>query len=215
VKGLTEGRSVHYVIPGGRNAGECRAATVVRAWDRDPAAGNGCANLTVFTDWGNDSVEGPGDPLKWKTSVYYERIPTFGPAGETQKKGNTWHWPTECEVSHPQPSGGALLLPDAPVECGSWLAVTAVVPGQASFRILPHELESPYPYLVGYECLHQPNHICPGDESMEWPNGPLGDVMLFNAPTGGPYRLIVAKYVLVEKVWVPTRACSTVEVPAT
>jgi len=101
------------------------------------------------------------------------------------------------------------------VPCGKWLAVTSISPGRASFRILPHApSESEHPYLVGYECLHPPSNLCPGDEGMEWPEGVLGDKLIFLAPSGGPYHVIVAKYVLVKGEWVPTRACATVEVPA-
>lgn len=118
--------------------------------------------------------------------------------------------------------GAAVPAPGAPVECGSWLAVTAVVPGQASFEILPHDpQEFDHPYLVAYVCLHEPDHVCPGGEWMVWPDGVLSDHFDFHTPAGGPYQLIVAKYVFVcddeEKEppcpgrWVPTRACATVE----
>jgi hypothetical protein len=48
---------------------------------------------------------------------------------------------------------------------------------------------------------------------MAWPGGPLGDVFEFLAPSGGPYYVIVAKYVLVNGEWVPTRGCATVLIP--
>jgi hypothetical protein len=75
MEGLTEGRIVHYVIPeDGRNAGEHRAAMVVRVWQ------NGVCNLHVFWDGDND---GAVVPNWWITSVHYD---------ETGTQGRTWHW---------------------------------------------------------------------------------------------------------------------------
>jgi len=118
-------------------------------------------------------------------------------------------------VNYPAASWGGLFGLDA-VPCGKWLAVTSVAPGRASFRILPHvPQEHKHPYLVGYECLHPPSNLCPGDEGMEWPDGVLGDKLIFLAPSGGPYHVIVAKYVQDKSgAWVPTRGCATVEIPA-
>lgn len=95
------------------------------------------------------------------------------------------------------------------IPSGNWLAVTAISPGMASLRILPHVPESPYPYLVGYNCLHEPAHTCPGGEWMAWPNGPLAPDFLFYSPLGGPYEIVVAKFV----DDLPVRAGVTVVIP--
>jgi len=50
IKGLTEGRIVHYVLEDGNFPGEHRPAIVVKVWDRE----NGTCNLRVFTDGPND-----------------------------------------------------------------------------------------------------------------------------------------------------------------
>jgi hypothetical protein len=84
MEGLTEGRIVHYVLREGRNAGEHRAALVVRVWraNGNPPE-NGCANLQVFMDGTNDATPaGTAVWVDWKTSVYYD---------ESGKPG-TWHW---------------------------------------------------------------------------------------------------------------------------
>jgi hypothetical protein len=75
MKGLTEGRIVHYVMPDG----EHRAAIVVKVWDHEGETG--CANLQIFTDGTNDLTYGPN--LWWKTSVL---------ADNADKKIGTWHW---------------------------------------------------------------------------------------------------------------------------
>ena len=86
--GLTEGRMVHYVMPNGKH----RPAVIVRVWDRDHV--NGCCNLSVFTDWTNDTPEydlegkqyilseGAANGLMWQTSRLYSE----------SKEPNTWHW---------------------------------------------------------------------------------------------------------------------------
>jgi len=123
------------------------------------------------------------------------------------------HW-FNWSVTPNLDSVGALFGPDA-VPCGTWLAVESVTPGRAEFRILPHiPSETKHPYIVGYACLHEPAHQCPGDEGMDWPDGVLGDRMTFLAPSGGPYFLIVAKYVQDKTgAWIPTRGCDTVVIP--
>lgn len=75
--GLTPGRMVHYVLPGGRNEGEHRPAVIVRVWD----AHTGVSNLQVFLDGTNDGHRHPGG-LRWVTSVRYSE----------DKEPDTWHW---------------------------------------------------------------------------------------------------------------------------
>ena len=74
---------VHYVLPDGPNAGECRPAAVVREWTDESQPYH---NLLVFADGANDGVG--DDPVLWKTSVYH------GPDGQ----GHTWHTHGECEA---------------------------------------------------------------------------------------------------------------------
>ncbi|MFA5836210.1 MAG: hypothetical protein WC837_04555 [Bellilinea sp.] len=84
-EGLIEGRIVHYVMPDGKH----RPAIIVRVWDK--AHTNGCVNLTVFTDWTNDS-RGPDYVMDadcaagkmWRTSVLFD--------GNTDPAPGTWHW---------------------------------------------------------------------------------------------------------------------------
>jgi len=82
--GLTEGRIVHYVI----RENEHRPAIVVKVWNN-----NGTANLTVFSDWSNDSQYIPNHQesefakqmargVFWATSVNYSET----------KVPSTWHW---------------------------------------------------------------------------------------------------------------------------
>lgn len=90
LQGLQEGRIVHYVYSSGdlddqHQHLEHRAAIVVNAWaslGRD----DGYANLTVFMDGRNDSVDGQGSsigPLLHVTSRVYS----------DEKEPGTWHWP--------------------------------------------------------------------------------------------------------------------------
>lgn len=87
MEGLTEGRTVHYVLPDGPNAGEHRPAIVVKVWRLEDAAGtkhppdNGYSNLVVFVDGTNDGVQFGGCIL-WATSVVYSEEPI----------PRTWHW---------------------------------------------------------------------------------------------------------------------------
>lgn len=78
--GLTVGRVVHYVLGlGYANAGQCRAAMVVRTW----GAGEPYPiQLQVFLDGTNDDpYEGRG--LDWRSSVPYS----------SGNMPGTWHWP--------------------------------------------------------------------------------------------------------------------------
>lgn len=85
MQGLTEGRIVHYVMPGG----EHRPAIIVKVWSKE----SGVVNMQVFTDSTNDynrkletlnpyNVEMKAG-LAWRTSI--------SPDLETQRPG-TWHW---------------------------------------------------------------------------------------------------------------------------
>lgn len=73
--GLTEGRTVHYVLDQGPDEGGHRAAVITRIWDH----GTGYCNLTVFVDGRNDGYD-PGPA--WITFVPYSEEP----------KPRTWHW---------------------------------------------------------------------------------------------------------------------------
>lgn len=81
MKGLTEGRIVHFVMNEGRYQGEHRPAIVVKVWDRE-ANGNGCCQLVVFIDGTNDLPTETG-LTRWKTSVLFD---------DGEKKPGTWHW---------------------------------------------------------------------------------------------------------------------------
>ncbi len=90
--GLTEGRMVHFVMPNG----EHRPAIITRVWDR--TGSTGCANLSVFTDYTNDSGHNAAERNLladagidfsqvagghiWKTSQMYSE----------ERKPGTWHW---------------------------------------------------------------------------------------------------------------------------
>ena len=84
MEGLTEGRIVHYVMPGG----EHRPAIIVNVWET--ADCEGYANLQVFTDSNNDTFNkkaGVEDAdirkgIWWRTSICYSET----------KEVNTWHW---------------------------------------------------------------------------------------------------------------------------
>lgn len=88
MKGLTEGRIVHVVLPEGYGyPGEHRPAIVVKVWRNadGTAPENGCCQLVVFLDGSNDAP-GKGDaaPLTtWMTSVLFD---------EDEKAPRTWHW---------------------------------------------------------------------------------------------------------------------------
>jgi hypothetical protein len=76
MKGLTEGRIVHYVLPSGPNTGAHRAAIVVRDWKQ----ANGLVNLQVFYDGANDNPHHDRSP--WLGSALYDEKGALG----------TWHW---------------------------------------------------------------------------------------------------------------------------
>jgi hypothetical protein len=92
VKGLTEGRVVHYVLrqnmtrPAGAKPPGHRPAIVVRDWD-EGKEGPGTVNLQVFLDGTNDrdqgTVEETSRGIAWRTSVPFSAEP----------KPGTWHWP--------------------------------------------------------------------------------------------------------------------------
>lgn len=92
---------VHYVLPEGRGADECRPAAVVREWTDEPQP---CLNLLVFADGLNDGTD---DPVLWKTSVYH------GPDGER----HTWHRAAECEAVTAAQS--ARFAAESPAEAAS------------------------------------------------------------------------------------------------
>lgn len=88
MKGLTEGRIVHFVMPNG----EHRPAIVVRVWDIGSVC-DGYVNLQVFTDGSNDARPVSGGEstgfndavqsgILWRTSICYSE----------SKEPNTWHW---------------------------------------------------------------------------------------------------------------------------
>ena len=80
---------VHYILPDG----EHRPALVVARWSED------CVNLTVFTDWHNDTLmeenvaafgaDQIDSGLVWATSVLQD---------EEQMNPSTWHWPENNNV---------------------------------------------------------------------------------------------------------------------
>lgn len=93
LEGLTVGHIVHFVMPDGQH----RPAIITNVWDTNHY--NGCSNLTVFTDWTNDSgytepvrqkiKEAGLDPAQiakgmvWVTSRLFD---------EKEKLPGTWHW---------------------------------------------------------------------------------------------------------------------------
>lgn len=89
MKGLTEGRKVHYVMPDNTH----RSADVVHAGEAPETEGVGLANLYVFLDGQNDAAWmvgypqpiAPGVPILWATSVHYD----------ANKAAGTWHWPEQ------------------------------------------------------------------------------------------------------------------------
>ena len=84
MKGLTEGRIVHFVLDKGPNSGEHRPAVVVNAF-RDQhgfTPEDGRCNLQVFTDSGEGKYNDNLPPLVWETSILYSE----------EKEPGTWHW---------------------------------------------------------------------------------------------------------------------------
>lgn len=87
MEGLSPGRIVHFFHPKLRGP---RAAIIVKVW-----GDSGTVNLTVFTDWRNDSelagynsFDADG-PALWATS-----IPHKDQVGSTDGK-IYWDWPTK------------------------------------------------------------------------------------------------------------------------
>ncbi len=88
MKGLTEGRIVHYVPnehEGFRSPKEHRPAIIVKLWENGGGT-LGCAQLQVFIDGTND-MPGESAPAVWRTSVLYN----------ADCKPGTWHWIERAE----------------------------------------------------------------------------------------------------------------------
>jgi len=85
--GITEGRIVHYQFESSPGIVVCRPAIIVNAW-REASYTQGEVNLTVFTDWTNDTPAMSGKPMEWKTSV-----PMHVASAPGNRKSNTWHFP--------------------------------------------------------------------------------------------------------------------------
>ena len=93
MKGLIEGRIVHYVLDGGPNKGQHRPAIIVKVWNQN----SGVCNLQAFYDGKNDYRREKASSFpeleirislqSWLTSIPYD------PGGAE----NTWHW---IEGSH-------------------------------------------------------------------------------------------------------------------
>jgi len=83
MRGFTEGRIVHYVMPDG----EHRPAIIVKAWDKEQSGHDACANLVVFLDGTNDrevaNVSDDPQLTEWQTCKA---------CSESMEPG-TWHWP--------------------------------------------------------------------------------------------------------------------------
>lgn len=73
------GRTVHYILPSGRSAGEHRPAIIVRVWDKTPTE-ESLVQLQVFTDGRNDEAHN----VEWRTSVHQD---------PSAQKPGTWHEP--------------------------------------------------------------------------------------------------------------------------
>jgi hypothetical protein len=83
MKGVTEGRIVHYVLPDGNAKGEHRPAIIVRVWNQSAVDEPDYAvcNLQVFTDSTNDYPDN-GSGTMWVTSAQYD----------DSKQDGSWHW---------------------------------------------------------------------------------------------------------------------------
>ncbi len=91
MKGLTEGRIVHYVLPHSehcRSGGEHRPAIIVRVWREDEdiiPPENGDADLQVFTDCAEDFYP--------PHAGYYGMFQMIAISFDNDKKlPGTWHW---------------------------------------------------------------------------------------------------------------------------
>ncbi|MGA9771664.1 MAG: hypothetical protein WBV94_21720 [Blastocatellia bacterium] len=80
IKGLIEGRIVHFVLPDGPRIGEHRPAIITKVWNADP----GTVNLQVFMDGLRDN----GGTTRWFSSVLPD---------EENKREGTWHFPERVE----------------------------------------------------------------------------------------------------------------------
>ena len=91
MQGLAVGRMVHYVLSGGRSAGQVRPAIVVRNWDDEALSyPPGTCNLHVFLDGANDTGSECEATSGWIGSVHFDE--TEAQTGRGYKPG-TWHWP--------------------------------------------------------------------------------------------------------------------------
>lgn len=75
IKGLTEGRMVHFVLRDGPSAGQHRPAIIVRVWNKTSPT----VQLQVFTDDANDRCPA----VMWATSV---------PFDADGQRPYSWHW---------------------------------------------------------------------------------------------------------------------------
>ena len=116
MKGLIEGRIIHYVLPDGPCKGEHRPAIVVKLH----STMYGVANLLVFMDGMNDYAY--GDPrrenpplLRWATSILYSEA----------KLPGTYH---QIEYSDAQVSTPPLAEGETPEQfLESWLGHEGIV----------------------------------------------------------------------------------------
>jgi len=96
MKGVTEGRIVHFVL----QSGDHRPAIIVNAWGNQ-GGDSGMVNMVVFLDGTNDrkSIRPAAGVLEfssgeldrctaWKTSIHYS----------DGKEPNTWHWPENANA---------------------------------------------------------------------------------------------------------------------
>lgn len=78
MEGITPGRIVHFFDS--KIADGPRAAMIVRAW-----GDGGTVNLTVFSDWQNDTATLGGEPTVWKTSIQHK--------SQAPEGASYWDWP--------------------------------------------------------------------------------------------------------------------------
>lgn len=77
---------IHYVLPEGPSAGQCRPGVIVRVWNQE----TGMSNLNVHLDGSND---GGGSLLMAAPSVSYAK---GAPSSTGVGSAHSWHWSTEC-----------------------------------------------------------------------------------------------------------------------